>query len=253
MESVLREPAAGSAVAAPRWRTPGHTIREWPALERPRERLRAEGAAALAARELLAILIGSGREGASAVDIAGDLLRGADGSLRRLAAASPAELAGVQGVGPAVAARVSAALELGRRLAREGPLERGRIRGPLDVFERCAPGMRDLHQEEFRVLLLNTQHAVAREITVTRGTLDASIVHPREVFRAAITESAAAMILVHNHPSGDPTPSPEDREVTRQLAEAGRLLGIPVLDHIVIGDSRYVSFVEAGLGLPAAS
>lgn len=228
----------------------GYAIREWPAPERPRERLHAAGAGALASRELLAILIGSGREGASAVDIAGHLLHSADGSLRRLASASAVELAEVQGVGPAVAARVSAALELGRRLAREGPLERVRIRGPLDIYERCAPGMRDLSQEEFRVLLLNTQHAVVRELTATRGTLDTSLVHPREVFRAAITESAAAVILVHNHPSGDPTPSPEDREVTRQLAEAGRLLGIPVLDHVVIGDGRYISFVEAGLGLP---
>jgi len=228
----------------------GYAIREWPVQERPRERLLADGASALASRELLAILIGSGREGASAVEIAGGLLRAADGSLRRLASSSPAELAAVQGIGPAVAARISASLELGRRLAREGPLERTRIRGPRDVYDLCAPSMRDLSQEEFRVLLVNTQHAVVREIVVTRGTLDASIVHPREVFRAAITESAAAMILVHNHPSGDPAPSAEDRDVTRQLAEAGRLIGIPVLDHVVVGDGRYVSFVEAGLGLP---
>jgi len=228
----------------------GYAIREWPVPERPRERLHAAGAGALASRELLAILVGSGREGASAVDIAAALLHGADGSLRRLAGASAAELSAVPGVGPAVAARVSAALELGRRLAREGPLERNRIRGPLDVYERCAPGMRDLQQEEFRVLLLNTQHGVMRELVVTRGTLDTSVVHPREVFRAAITESAAAVILLHNHPSGDPTPSPEDRDVTRQLAEAGRLLGIAVLDHVVIGDGRYISFVESGLGLP---
>jgi DNA repair protein RadC len=227
-----------------------YAIREWPVRERPRERLQADGAGALASRELLAILIGSGREGASAVDIAGQLLQRSDGSLRRLAVSSTPELAAVPGIGPAVAARISAALELGRRLAREGPLERSRVHGPRDIYERCAPGMRDLTQEEFRVLLLNTQHAVAREIVVTRGTLDASIVHPREVFRAAIAESAAAMILVHNHPSGDPTPSTEDRTVTQQLAEAGRLLGIPVLDHVVVGDGRYVSFVEAGLGLP---
>ena len=219
-------------------------------LERPRERLHADGPGALATRELLAILIGSGREGASAIDIAGGLLQSARGSLRRLAGTTPAQLAAVQGIGPAVAARISAALELGRRLAREGPQERTRIRGPREVYDLCAPAMRDLSQEEFRVLLLNTQHAVLREITVTRGTLDASVVHPREVFRAAITESAAAMILVHNHPSGDPTPSPEDRDVTRQLAEAGRLVGIPVLDHVILGDGRYVSFVESGLGLP---
>jgi DNA repair protein RadC len=227
-----------------------YAIRVWPAPERPRERLHADGAGALATRELLAILVGSGRAGASALDVAAELLRLSDGSLRRLAASSGAELAAVRGIGPAVAARVSAALELGRRLAREGPAERPRIRGPRDVYERCAPGLRDLAQEEFRVLMLNTQHAVVRELVITRGTLDTSVVHPREVFRSAITESAASLILVHNHPSGDPAPSAEDRAVTRQLAEAGRLLGIPVLDHVVVGDGRYVSFVEAGLGLP---
>jgi DNA repair protein RadC len=115
------------------------------------------------------------------------------------------------------------------------------------VYDLCAPALRDLLQEEFRVLLLNTQHAVMHELVVTRGTLDASVVHPREVFRAAISESAAAVILVHNHPSGDPAPSREDRDVTDQLASAGRLIGIPVLDHVVVGDGRYVSFVEMGL------
>jgi DNA repair protein RadC len=224
-----------------------YAIRDWPAPERPRERLHADGAGALATRELLAILIGSGREGSSAVDVAGELLRMSDGSLRRLASAAPVELGRIGGVGPAVAARVSAALELGRRMAREGPLERTRISGPADVFERCAPALRDLPQEEFRVLLLNTQHAVVRELVITRGTLDSSVVHAREVFRAAVIECAAAVILVHNHPSGDPTPSPDDVQVTTQLAAAGRLLGIPVLDHVVIGDGRYASFVESNL------
>jgi DNA repair protein RadC len=224
-----------------------YAIHCWPVPERPRERLHQAGPAALSNRELLAILIGSGTEGRSALDVAADLLRSARGSLRQVAAAGPAELTNTPGVGPAVAARVSAALELGRRLAREGPLERLRINGPADVYERCAPSLRDLRQEEFLVLLLNTQHAVIRELLVTRGTLDTSIVHPREVFRPAIAESAAAVILVHNHPSGDPTPSPEDQEVTKQLAAAGQLIGIPILDHIVIGDARYVSFVESGM------
>jgi DNA repair protein RadC len=223
-----------------------YAIKEWPVTERPRERLESYGAAALSTRELLGILIGSGPEGRTALEVAGEML-GSDGSLRRLAASPVRELCRVRGVGPAVGARVAAALELGRRMAREGPAERGRISGPADVFERCAPTLRDLQQEEFRVLLLNTQHAVLKEMLVTRGILDTSIVHPREVFKLAVTESAAAVILVHNHPSGDPTPSPDDREVTRQLADAGRLLGIPVLDHVVIGDARYVSFVEAGL------
>ncbi len=222
-------------------------IREWPVRDRPRERLRAVGASALSVRELVAILVGSGGGGRTAVDVAGELIALADGSLRRLAGLAPARLEEVAGVGEAVTARVCAALELGRRLAREGPEERERIGGPRDVYERCAPAMRDLACEEFRVLLLNTQHAVLRERMVTRGVLDGSLIHPREVFKEAIVESAAAVLLVHNHPSGDPTPSAEDRAVTRQLAEAGNVIGIPVLDHVVIGDGRYISFVEAGL------
>jgi DNA repair protein RadC len=223
------------------------SVRAWPAGERPRERLATVGPDALSTRELVAILVGSGGRGRNALEVAGGLLGSVDGSLRRLAIALPGELERLPGVGPAVAARLGAALELGRRLAREGPAERTRIRGPADVFARCAPLLRDLPQEEFRVLLLNAQHAVFREVLVTRGILDASVVHPREVFRQAVAETAAAVILVHNHPSGDPSPSPEDRQVTRQLADAGRLLGIPVLDHVVVGDARYVSFVEAGL------
>lgn len=225
-------------------------MNEWPLPERPRERLRAAGPGALSARELIAILVGSGTEGRSAVDVAAELLQGSEGSLRRLASAPAATLERVNGVGPVVAARLTAALELGRRLAREGPVERTRIRGPADVYQRCGPALRDLPQEEFRVLLLNTQHAVTREVAVTLGTLDTSVVHAREVFRAAVAESAAAVILVHNHPSGDPMPSPEDRAVTGQLVDAGAVLGIPVLDHIVIGDASYVSFVEAGLMSP---
>jgi DNA repair protein RadC len=225
-------------------------MHEWPVAERPRERLRTLGAGALASRELLAILVGSGGEGRSAFDIAGALLEQGAGSLRRLSSLGQGSLEAVPGVGPAVAARIGAALELGRRLAREGPLERSRIQGPRDVYELCAPGLRDLLQEEFRVLLLNTQHAVLRELLVTRGTLDTSVVHAREVFRAAVCEGASAVIMVHNHPSGDPTPSPEDRAVTAQLAAAGQLLGVPVLDHVVVGDARYISFVESGLLVP---
>ncbi|HUP90536.1 MAG TPA: DNA repair protein RadC [Longimicrobiales bacterium] len=224
-----------------------YRIRDWPSRERPRERLFSGGAHSLATRELVAILIGSGTEAKSALEVAGALMHAGDGSLRRLAAMSAADLTKVSGVGPAVAARMLAALELGRRMARETRAERPRIQGPADVYELCAPVLRDLTQEEFRVLLVNVQHAVLREIVVTRGTLDTSVVHPREVFRAAISESAAAVILVHNHPSGDPTPSREDREVTEQLAAAGRLIGISVLDHVVVGDGRYVSFVEMGL------
>lgn len=224
-----------------------YRIRDWPVRERPRERLYAAGAQALSTRELLGIVVGSGTEACSAVDVAGALLQCSDGSLRRMGSLALADIQKVPGIGPAVAARVLASLELGRRMARESAADRPRIQGPADVYELCAPALRDLRQEEFRILLLTTQHAVLRELVITRGTLDASVVHPREVFRAAISESAAAVILVHNHPSGDPSPSREDRDVTDQLAGAGRLVGIPVLDHVVVGDGRYVSFVEMGL------
>jgi DNA repair protein RadC len=157
-------------------------------------------------------------------------------------------LAGVPGVGGAKAARIAAALELARRLAVEssGDTERT-VTSPAEVHRRCGPGLRDLAVEEFRLLVLVTQHRLVRDLLVTRGLLDSSLVHPREVFRAAIAEAAAAVVLVHNHPSGNPAPSADDRAVTRQLVEAGKLLDIPVYDHVIIGGDRYFSFAEAGL------
>lgn len=233
------------------------SIKEWPTEDRPRERLERLGPQALSPRELLAILVetgipaSEGRAGRSALDLAGDLLHhfGADGgpALRRMMAGTLAEVCAVRGIGPAKAAKLLAALELGRRAVAEARPERERIRAPRDVYERMRLGMRDLGHEEFHVLLLSTQNEVLRDLQVTRGTLDASLVHPREVFRSAIAERAAAVILVHNHPSGDPTPSAEDRAVTRQLREAGRTIGIDVLDHVIVGEGRYVSFQEAGL------
>jgi DNA repair protein RadC len=147
----------------------------------------------------------------------------------------------VGGVGPATASRLMAALELGRRAAIEEEEPELPVRGPGDVYRRMGPRLKDVAQEEFHALLLNTRHRVVREVLVTRGILDAALIHPREVFRLAVSEGAAGVILVHNHPSGDPAPSAEDRAVTRQLGEAGRALGIPVLDHVVIGRGRYVS------------
>lgn len=234
-----------------------NTIREWPSSDRPRERLGEVGARALSPRELLAILVetgqpaGPGRAARSALDVAGELLRelpGPEGgpALRRLASASLPELCRVPGIGPAKATKILAALELGRRAAEEARPERERVRSGADVYERMRLRMRDLLHEEFHVLLLSTQNEVIRDLQVTRGTLDASLVHPREVFRPAIVEGAASVILVHNHPSGDPTPSGEDRTVTRQLCAAGRTLGIEVLDHVVLGEGRYVSFADRG-------
>jgi DNA repair protein RadC len=235
-----------------------YTIKEWPTCERPRERLASVGARALSPRELLAILIemgtraSNGRPARSAIDLAGDLLAhfadgSGSGSLRRIMSSSAREVSVVPGIGLAKATKILAAFELGRRAAEETRVERDRLASPRDVYERMRLLMRDLPHEEFHVLLLNTQNHVLRDLQVTRGTLDASLVHPREVFRPAIVEAAAGVILVHNHPSGDPTPSAEDRAVTRQLREAGRVIGIDVLDHVVVGEGRYVSFVEAGL------
>lgn len=209
--------------------------------ERPRERLRHAGPRHLALGELLAILVGSGSAGGSARQIADRLAAHAEGSLARLAAMDVRELESVAGVGEATACRVAAALELGRRAAAAEVEPSAPVRGPDDVFRRMGPRLRDLPQEEFHALLLNTRHKVVREVLVTRGILDASLIHPREVFRPAVAEGAAGVILVHNHPSGDPTPSPEDRAVTRQLGAAGRALGIPVVDHVVVGRGRYVS------------
>ena len=235
-----------------------YTIKKWPNADQPRERLRLLGPRALASRELLALLIETGRpaqEGRpakTALDLAGDLLRwtaaaGGGESLRRILTAPPSAICEVYGIGPAKAAKILAAMELGRRATEEVRGERDRIASPRDVYERMRLVMRDLPQEEFHVLLLNTQNQVLRDVVVTRGTLDASLVHPREVFRPALAESAASLILVHNHPSGEPAPSAEDRAVTAQLAEAGELLGIPVLDHVVVGEGKYVSFVESGI------
>jgi DNA repair protein RadC len=236
-----------------------YPITVWPTEERPRERLETLGPRALSSRELLALIVQTGRpaeggrEARTALDLAGDLLRAyalpeGGESLRRLMTASAGEVGRrVQGVGPAKAAKILAALELGRRAAEEARPERERVRNGRDVYERLRDAMRDLTQEEFHVLLLNTQNEVLRDVSGTRGTLDATIVHPREVFRAAIVESAASVVLVHNHPSGDPTPSPEDHAVTAQIRRAGDTLQIPLIDHVIIGEGRYVSFVEAGL------
>ncbi len=214
--------------------------------DRPRERIERLGPSALTAEELLAAVIGSGSEAGSARDVARRLLERSGGSLRHLARSTPAGLRRVTGVGPAVSTRLVAAIELGRR-ARDEPWGEAQVlRGAADVHRVMAPRLRDLVQEEFHALLLNAQHAVLRDVTVTRGILDASLVHPREVFRPAIEESAAAVILVHNHPSGDPTPSAEDHAVTRQMEQAGAAVGIPVLDHVVIAGSGYRSLLAGG-------
>lgn len=223
------------------------TIRELPHTERPRERMRSLGAQALSTTELLATILGSGGIGGSALSCAQAVLDHAGGSLGRLAATPMAALTRVNGVGNARATAVYASLELGRRMASEAREAGVPLRGPRDVAAVFAPRLQDLPVEEFHVAILDAQHRLERDVLVTRGLLNSSLVHPREVFREAIAERAAAVILVHNHPSGDPTPSAEDRVVTEQLVAAGRLLDIPVHDHIIVGRGRYMSFAEAGL------
>jgi DNA repair protein RadC len=215
--------------------------------DRPRERLRALGPGALTTAELLAILLGTGGEGTPVLEVARRLLDLGEGSLRRLAQRPGSELLRARGVGPTKAARLVAAFELGARLSREARAPVVRIREPEDVVRLFRDRLRDLQVEEFHLLALDSQSQVLREVLVTRGLLNSSLVHPREVFRAAIAEAAAGIIVVHNHPSGDPTPSAEDRAVTQQLAAAGRLLDLPLYDHVIIAGDRFVSFATNGL------
>ena len=218
-----------------------------PASERPRERLWTLGAAALTSAELLALVLGTGGGGKSVLEIASRMLEPGEGSLRRLAARPPAELVRLAGVGPTKAARLLAAFELAARIVREGRAALPRIREPEDVVRLFQSRLRDLAVEEFHLLALDSQSQVLRDVLVTRGLLNSSLVHPREVFRPAIAEAAAGIIVVHNHPSGDPTPSAEDRAVTRQLAAAGQLLDLPLYDHVILAGDRFISFAAEGL------
>ena len=247
-----------STLAYPPNRCRQFTIKEWPAYDRPRERLRTLGARSLSPRELLALLIETGipaidgRPARSALDVAGDLLawfsphEGAQ-SLRRIMTAPFAALCEVPGIGPAKAAKIHAALDLGRRAVEEARPEMERLTCTRDVYERMRVAMRDLPHEEFRVLLLNLNCDLLREVVVGQGTLSACAVSPREVFKAALQENAYAMVVVHNHPSGETTPSPDDRSFTRQLDEASVVMGVRLLDHIIIGEQRYFSFAEERL------
>lgn len=219
---------------------------ELPPSDRPRERLYWNGPAALADAELLALQLGSGAPGRTAVDVAREMLA-TYGSLAGVAAREVVELARRPGVGRAKAARLASAFELTRRLRARTPGRRIPLSSPADVYAAFAPLMEDLPREVFRVALLDAQNALLRDTIVSEGTLSASLVHPREVFKPAILESAASVILLHNHPSGDPTPSREDVRLTRQLAECARLLDLTLHDHIVIGRGRYVSLAERGI------
>jgi DNA repair protein RadC len=224
-------------------------IKDWPEDERPREKLLKSGCQALTDAELVALLVGSGTGGVTAVDVAMKLVQ-EHGGLAGLASKGVPELVRMKGVGRARGARILAAFEIGRRNAAAPQVRENKFKSPEDVVQRLGPALRDARQEVFKVLLLDSGHRMIRDATVSQGTLTASLVHPREVFKAAVDHLAASVILVHNHPSGEPAPSAEDRSITRQMTEAGRLMGIPVLDHVIIAAGGFFSFAREGLIKP---
>ena len=221
-------------------------IKNLPLEERPREKLFQRGVQALTDAELLAILLRTGTAKKSALDLGRELT--ADGGLyRRLARISDlSELTQIKGLGQAKAATVLAALELGRRIASAAPLDKVHVSCPQEVAEYLMPRLRYAMREQFLVVLLNSKNIIIGTEVISEGTLTNSVVHPREVFQPAILQHAAAICAAHNHPSGDPSPSRDDRELTEVLQKAGRTLGIPLLDHLIIGDGAYYSFQEEG-------
>ncbi len=222
------------------------SIPKWPASERPRERLLRLGTESVSEAELLANLIGTGEKNRNALELARLLLQ-RFGGLAGLKHLTIPELCSVGGIGPAKASRILAALELGRRALSE-PLGLDlRAMSSRDIYSHYYPRLRDLKKEVFLLLLFDGKNRLIRDVTISTGSLSLNIVHPREVFKPAVRESASAVILLHNHPSGDPTPSAEDRELTRRLVAAGRIMGIRVLDHVVIGDGNYFSFSDRGV------
>jgi len=222
-------------------------IRDFAMEDRPRERLQQVGAQAVSTAELLAIVMRTGVGGENVLRLAERLLATFK-NLSGISRASVTELTAVKGIGPAKAVEIKAALEIGRRLMAAAPEERLRITSPGDAANLLMSEMAFLEQEHLRVVLLDTRNQVLKSPTIYIGSLNTSVVRVGELFRAAIKENAAAMIVAHNHPSGDPSPSPEDIRVTRQIVQAGKLLDVEVLDHLVIGNQRFVSLKERGLG-----
>ena len=221
-------------------------VRDLPEEERPREKLIRRGAAALSDTELLAILLRTGTSSVSVLHLAEEVLaKYQDKGLLAIMNVSPQEVASIHGVGLAKAAAIVAAVELGRRLSAKAAQKQEKIGGPEDVARYAAPLLRFEQKEHFRVMLLDVRNRVLAMPTVSIGSLTASVAHPREIFREAIRYSAANMILIHNHPSGDPTPSREDLQLTRQMMRAGEIMGIPVLDHVIIAGDGFLSIKEA--------
>jgi DNA repair protein RadC len=220
-------------------------IRDYPNDERPRERMIQSGAKSLSNQELLAILLRTGTKSESVIQLSNRLLQTFEG-LRLLKDASVEEITAIHGIGLAKAIQLMAAVEIGRRISNLTFDDRFSIRSPEDGANFVMNDMRFLSQEHFVCLFLNTKNQVLHKKTIFIGSLNASIVHPREVFKEAFRRSAASIICIHNHPSGDPTPSREDIEVTKRLVECGKIIGIDILDHLIIGEKKYVSLKEKG-------
>lgn len=229
--------------------TPAHishlAIKNWPEGDRPREKLVREGPGTVTEAELLAILLRTGTKGATALDLALTLLAKA-GSLRNLARMTFHDFMEMR-LGQVRAATLAAAFELSRRIPARDSDGKPFLRSPEDVVRWISPKLKDLRHEEFWVLLLSASNQLMHQIRVTKGTLNSSLVHPRECFADALKMRCASVIFVHNHPSGNPEPSQEDRAITRQLVDAGKILGIPVQDHVIVADSEFSSFAERGL------
>lgn len=220
-------------------------IRDFPLEERPRERFIREGAQSLSNQELISILLRTGTKKESVLQLSERLIAHFDG-LRMLKDATVEEITSINGIGEAKAIQLLAAVEIGRRVSNLCYTDRYIIRSPEDCANYCMNDMRFLTQEHFVCLYLNTKNQVLHKQTIFIGSLNASIVHPREVFKEAFRRSAASIICLHNHPSGDPTPSREDIDVTKRLMDCGKLMGIEVLDHLIIGEKKYVSLKEKG-------
>jgi len=221
------------------------SIHDIPEAERPRERLLKYGPEALSNAELLAIILRTGSRKENVVNMSSRIL--SEYNIKQLSQANVAKLTQIHGIGAAKASQIAAVFELARKLEGFTDEPKRKIRSPADVYSLLYPKMREHKREKLVALLLDTKNNVTREETVSIGSLNANIVHPREVFKAALMESSASVIISHNHPSGDPTPSREDIAVTEKLVEGGKMLGIDVLDHVIIGDGRYVSLKDEGL------
>ena len=223
-----------------------YTIKDYPKALRPRERMEQVGADGLSDRELIAILLSTGTKEQNALEIA-DILLTEHKGLNGLAQLSIEELGQTKGIGLGKGSRIAAALEIGKRVSVQGNEYRPHVGSPHDAANLLMENMRYLDREVFKIMLLNTKNRVLSIETISVGSLNTSLVHPREVFKVAIKKSAHAIILGHNHPSGDPNPSLEDQQITKRLTEVGVLIGIAVLDHLIIGDNKYISFKAEGL------